>query len=258
MNAKPAGLHVKATSRAIVVALIWSLCTIGTAAQGKTYKPKNGVLNWKAIVLGGAFRVTTAIPLHGNFSKYSRIEIARTKSVIGPDVPPAFLEQITNQLTQDFKKGGHFEDVVVVEDYVRPEAVGVDTIETLSQSFREADPLDAPLRPAADMARFDRERDAANRQPAPDSTLVVTSDVIDYAKGNKFLQLLAMDLGNGVLTLRFSYWDKFTGEELGRSVVSSDNSSKVVPSLLSPRTSLSGVSEGLVDQVTRRKVAAER
>jgi hypothetical protein len=86
----------------------------------------------------------------------------------------------------------------------------------------------------------------------------VTSEVIDYAKGNKLVQLLLLDLGNAIVTLRFSYFDKVTGEELGRSVISSDNSSKVVPSVLSPRTALSGLSEGLVDQVTRRKVAGER
>jgi hypothetical protein len=258
MRGRRATRRVGVAARIAAVLVAWSLLTMAAAAQSKPYKPKNGVLNWKAILLGGAFRVTTAIPLHGNFSKYSRIEIARTKSVIGPDVPEAFLAQITNRLATDFRNGGRFEDVSVVEGYERPDAVAIETVDAVSQTFRDADPLDAPLRSAAEMTRFDRERDAAEREPAHDSTLVVTSEVIDYARGNKFLQLLAMDLGNGVLTLRFSYWDKLTGEELGRSVVSSDNSSKVVPSLLSPRTSLSGVSEGLVDQVTRRKVAAER
>jgi len=250
--------RVGVAARIAAVLVAWALLTMGAAAQSKPYKPKNGVLNWKAILLGGAFRVTAAIPVHGNFSKYSRVEIARTQSVIGPDVPEAFLEQITTHLAQDFRNGGHFEEVAVVEGYQPPDAVDIETITDASQTFRDADPLDAPLRSGADMERFDREREAAARAQAPCATLVVTSEVIDYARGNKFLQLFAMDLGNGILTLRFSYWDKLTGEELGRSVVSSDNSSKVVPSLLSPRTSLSGVSEGLVDQVTRRKVAAER
>jgi hypothetical protein len=134
----------------------------------------------------------------------------------------------------------------------------VSALDASLQSFRDADPLDAPLRTTEDMANFDGQREAAARETDHDATLVVTSDVVDYEKGNKFLQLLAMDIGNSILTLRFSYWDKLTGEELGRSIVSSDNSSKVVPSLLSPRSSLTGVSEGLVDQVTRRKVSAER
>jgi len=260
MSGRRASRSIGVSARIAAVLLAWSLITLGVGAQGtpKPYKPKNGVLNWKAILLGGAFRVTTAIPLHGNFSRFKRIEIARAQSVIGPDVPEAFLEQVTNQLAEQFTRGGHFDDVAVVEGYDRPEAVEIETVIATSQSFRDADPLDAPLRPAADMAVFDRQREAAEREPERDSTLVVTSQVVDYAKGNKLLQLIPIDIGNGILTMRFSYWDKLSGEELGRSVVSSDTSSKIVPSVLSPRTSLSGVSEGLVDQVTRRKVAAEQ
>jgi hypothetical protein len=112
-----------------------------------------------------------------------------------------------------------------------------------------------------DLVQFDRQREnaaAANESGESTGTLVVTSQVIDYAKGNKVLQLLPLDIGNGILSVRFSYFDKDTGEELGRSVISSDNSSKVVPSFISPRTALTGIAEGLVDQVTRRKVSAER
>lgn len=99
-----------------------------------------------------------------------------------------------------------------------------------AETFRTADSLDAPLRPDADLAVMDRERQASARA-APSDTLVVTSDVIDYAKGNKLAQLLFLNLGDAVVT---------------------------VPSLLSPRTALRGVAEGLVDQITRRKVAAEQ
>jgi hypothetical protein len=257
MHGNRSGGH-GASVRLLVLLCVWTACTLGVAAQGKTYKPKNGVLNWKAIVLGGAFRVTTAIPLHGNFGKFSRIEIARTRSVIGHDVPDPVLQDITTKLADDFRKGGHFRDVSIIEGYERPQVVEVSALDASLQSFRDADPLDAPLRTTEDMANFDGQREAAARETDHDATLVVTSDVVDYEKGNKFLQLLAMDIGNSILTLRFSYWDKLTGEELGRSIVSSDNSSKVVPSLLSPRSSLTGVSEGLVDQVTRRKVSAER
>src|SRR5438477_7323366 len=117
MSSRRAPRRFGISARVAAVLIAWSLCTLGVAAQGKPYKPKNGVLNWKAILLGGAFRVTTAIPLHGNFSKFSRIEIARAQSVIGPDVPEAFLEQITTQLAEEFKHGGHFDDVAVVEGY---------------------------------------------------------------------------------------------------------------------------------------------
>jgi hypothetical protein len=123
--------------------------------------------------------------------------------------------------------------------------------------FRTADSLDAPMRGPQDLIAMDRQRASTERQRATD-TLVVTSQVIDYSKGNNVLQLLFVNWGNALITLRLSYLDGATGEELGRSVISSDNSSKVVPSVLSTRTALSGVAEGLVDQVTRRKVGAER
>ena len=87
---------------------------------------------------------------------------------------------------------------------------------------------------------------------------MVTGEVLDFSKGNKLLQLLFLDMGNATLTVRFSYFDEETGEEVGRQVVSSDNSSMLVPSLVSSRGPLSGIAEGFVDQVSRRKVAAEQ
>jgi hypothetical protein len=116
------------------------------------------------------------------------------------------------------------------------------------------------MRSWSDLVAFDRQRAAAAASGATTSgrTLVVRCEVIDYTKGNKWLQFLALDLGNSILTLRFSYYDETTGEELGRTVVSSDNSSSVIPSAFSTRNALTGVIEGLVDQVTRRKLAGER
>ena len=67
-----------------------------------------------------------------------------------------------------------------------------------------------------------------------------------------------LDLGDAILTLRISYFDKSSGEEVGRSVVSSNNASKGIPSAFSPRSELTGAIEGLVEQVTRRKIAGER
>ena len=71
-------------------------------AQTVPYRPKNGVLNWKAVLLGGGFRVTTAIPLHGDFSRYSRVEIVRPESLIGADVPRGVLGQLTRGLAESF------------------------------------------------------------------------------------------------------------------------------------------------------------
>jgi hypothetical protein len=248
--------------RASLLAAAACACVLGVCpaeAHSKPYTPKNGILNWRAILLGGAFRVTPAIPLHGDFSRFGRIEIVQARSLIGPDAPPSFLQHLTQQLANEFRKAGRFGAVTIVEAYdPAATAAAVASGGAAAQPvFRRADPVDAPLRSGADMAEMDRERAAAAGAP-PLATLVVTSNVIDYAKGNKFAQLLFLNLGNAVVTLRLSYYDKATGEELGRSVISSDNSSKVVPSLVSPRSALTGVVEGLVDQVTRRQVAAEQ
>jgi hypothetical protein len=239
--------------------LVLATWTLPLHAQSKPYAPKNGVVNWKAVLFGGAFRVTTAIPLHGDFSRFDRVEIVEAESLIGGDAPPSVLHRLTAQLVAEFRKGGRFAEVAVVRSYERPRTVapaGFDSPDTFDD-FRTADALDAPMRPASDMTAMDRDREASANDSISD-TLVISDEIIDYARGNKFTQLLLLNLGNGLLTLRLSYFDKATGEELGRSVISSDNSSKVVPSLLSARTPLTGVAEGVVDQVTRRKVAAER
>jgi hypothetical protein len=238
----------------MAVALVLSTLPLG--AQSAPYTPKNGVVNVKAVIFGGAFRVTTVIPLHGDFSRFDRVQIVQAESLIGPDVTPSFLHELTEHLVKEFRKGKHFSRIEVVQFY-EPPPPGAPAGSQVSEDFRLADRLDAPMRPAADMAVLNEARALAAHEPA-DDTLVVTDQVIDYAKGNKFLQLLLLNLGNGLVTLRLGYYDRATGEELGRSVVSSDNSSKVVPSLLSTRTPITGVAEGLVDQVTRRKVAAER
>lgn len=242
-------------------ALLCAACSTSTLTYGqtRTYTPKNGVLNWKAMILGGGFRVTVAVPLHGDFSKYDRLEIVRAESLIGPDVPSEFLNELTAQLASEFRRGGRFTEIGIVDEFDGTRFPGGEPGDPAPETFRSADSLDAPMRSEDDLVAFDRQRQAAANAPdVASATLVVRSQVIDYAKGNKFLQLLLLDLGNGVLTMRFSYLDKVTGEELGSNVISSDNSSKVVPSLLSPRSALSGVAEGLADQVTRRKVAGER
>jgi hypothetical protein len=226
--------------------------------QAKAYTPKNGILNWQMIILGGGFRVTVATPLHGDFSKYDRLEIVRTESLIGPDVPAEFLNQVTAQLASEFRRGGRFTDIAIVDSFDGHKADAGEQSAPAPDTFRGADSLDAPMRTEADLVAFDNQRQAASATASASTTLVVRSEVIDYTKGNKFLQLLFLDLGNGVLTMRFTYVDKVTGEALGGNVISSDNSSKVVPSLLSPRSALSGVAEGLADQVTRRKMAGER
>jgi hypothetical protein len=230
-----------------------------TMAETKPYSPKNGILNLKALILGGGFRVSTAIKLHGDFSRYSRLEIVQPESLIGKDASPKFLKELGDQLQTEFRKDGRFAEVESVETY-NPAAAMKTEPRALGQDFKLADRLEMPIRSAEDLQMFDQQRRSAelSDEPPISITLVIQVQVIDYAKGNKLLQLSMMDLGNAILTLRFSYFDKDTGEEIGRSVISSDNSSRVIPSAISSRSVLSGVIEGLVDQVTRRKVAGER
>ena len=257
------------TRRFPQIALCILLCLARFGANGmrcsgktKPYTPKNGILNFNAIVFGGAFRVSTAIPMHGDFAKFERVEISKLQSRIGKDVPPEVLNQLTQALLKEFVRGRHFAEVSVVDSFQKPKAAVVPRgKKPIPDDFREADPLEAPLRGWEDLKAFDEQRRLAALRDEGEQrigVLAVVGEVIDYAKGNKFLQLVPMDLWNAILTVRFSYYDMETGEELGRQVVSSDDSSKVVPSVISPRNALTGIVEGMVDQVTRRKVAAEQ
>jgi hypothetical protein len=82
--------------------------------------------------------------------------------------------------------------------------------------------------------------------------------VLDYAKGSRLKQALPLDLGKSILTVRLRYYDKKTGQEIGRQIISgrTDGSSLLGP--LSPRSALSGVADGFVDQVIRRIAASAR
>ena len=247
-------------NRLLLIAILCFACAETAPAQNKKYSPKNGVLNLKAIVLGGGFRVISAIPMHGNFARYTKLEIARTESLIGKVAGPEVLNRLLVELRNGFERGGRFTSISTIDSFSAKDAAASPQ-KAPPEDFREADALDAPMRTGDELVQFDRQRQAAaesTESGESTGTLVVTSQIIDYAKGNKVLQLLPFDIGNGILSVRFSYFDKDTGEELGRSVISSDNSSKVVPSFISPRTALTGIAEGLVDQVTRRKVSAER
>lgn len=243
--------------RASVVVFVVGL-TAATApvySQGKTYSPKNGVVSWKTVILGGGFRVNAVVPLHGDFAKFNRLEVVRAVSAIGPDVPLVVLDRLTQRLVVEFKGLGKFSDVSPIEafDIVAPSPTDAGNQQL---SFVGADPLDAPIRPSTDMSVFDRQRALASLPPP--ATLILKSEVIDYAPGNKFAQLLFLNIGNALITTRLTYFDKTTAVELGRSVVSSDSSSKVLPSIISPRSFLDGVTDGIVDQVTRRQVVAEQ
>ncbi len=252
--------------KSIVFALVFCFCLHGVLGaknhkENRKYRPKNGVISIKGEIFGGEFRVTNVIPLHGDFSKYYRLEITPLESVIGPGVPDQLIRKYTNEVYSEFKKSGRFKEVQIVKSFKRP-LYDPSNLDGENEDFRESDSLEAPMLAWEDLIANDEERLLATQLEEEDSkigtTLVVTGEVIDYAKGNKYLDLLPLDLGNAIISVRFSYYDKETGEELGRQVISSETGSKLVPMLLSVRNTIVGLVEGLVDQITRRKAAAER
>jgi hypothetical protein len=124
-----------------------------------------------------------------------------------------------------------------------------------------AESLGAPIGSFDDLVARDKRRalgEDAGQRPLAEKTLVVVIEVIDYAKGSRLKQALPLDLGKSILTVRLRYYEKSTGEEIGRQIVSgqSDGSSLLGP--LSPRDGLSGVADGFIDQVTRRVAASEK
>ena len=144
---------------AFLLVVVGALASASVASgQNRPYRPKNGVLNLKAVLFGGGFRVTPAIPLHGDFSAFTGVEVVQPTSVIGPDVPAQVLRRIGEALTAEFERGQRFSDVRLVEGWVPPEGPEVNDDAVIDIDLRQTDPLDAPLRPAEDLVAFDRRR----------------------------------------------------------------------------------------------------
>jgi hypothetical protein len=136
--------------------------------------------------------------------------------------------------------------------------------ENLSAYHRvEIRPLQNPIGTMADMEARDRQRLLvnANASSAEDRTLVVVIEVLDYLKGSRLKQVLPLDLGKSILTVRLRYYDRDSGEEIGRQIISGKTSGSALLGPVSPRTprtALSGVADGFIDQVTRRIAESER
>ena len=222
----------------------------------ENYKGQNGILSMKTLVLGGEFRVTTVIPFRGNVADYNQLEITRPVSLVGPALSVDVSNRQVAKIKSQFDSRKLFEAVTVIESY-DPALYG-----GKQQGLREIadthsaqdDVLEAPIRGAEDLEARDRERAREKQELEQPSTrtLVTVIEVLDYAKGSRLKQALPLDLGKSILTVRLRYYDKTTGQEIGRQIISgrSDGSSLLGP--LSPRDALSGVADGLVDQVTRR------
>jgi len=226
----------------------------------ENYKAQNGILSMKTLVLGGEFRVTTVIPFRGNVADYNRLEITMPVSLVGPALSVDVSKRQVAKIKSQFESRKIFEDVTIIDSY-KPELFAVNQKgphrEDANRNSSEDDALEAPIRSAEDMEARDRQTSHEQQGFEHSSrTLVTVIEVLDYAKGSRLKQVLPLDLGKSILTVRLRYYDKTTGQEIGRQIISgrSDGSSLLGP--LSPRDALSGVADGLVDQVTRRVAAS--
>jgi hypothetical protein len=233
----------------------------------KRYKGENGILSAKTVLLGGEFRVTTVIPFKGNFAEYHRLEIAKPVSLVGEALTPDETSRQGAKFKSQFESRRLFETVAVIDAYdpatasQHQQQSSANAPSERSDDVGRGETLDAPIGSFDDLIARDKRRtcgEDAGQQPAADKTIVVVIEVIDYAKGSRWKQALPLDLGKSILTVRLRYYQKSTGEEVGRQIISgqSDGSSLLGP--LSPRDGLSGVADGFLDQVTRRVAAAEK
>ena len=233
----------------------------------KRYKGENGILSVKILLFGGEFRVTTVIPFKGNFAEYHHLEIARPVSLVGKALTPEVASRQVDKFKSQFESRRLFEAVAVIDAYdptpasqhQQPSSANAPSAK--SNDVDRDESLDAQIGSFDDLIARDKRRalgEDAGQRPAADKTLVVVIEVIDYAKGSRWKQALPLDLGKSILTVRLRYYEKSTGEEVGRQIISgqSDGSSLLGP--LSPRDGLSGVADGFIDQVTRRVAASEK
>lgn len=229
----------------------------------KNYKGENGVLSVKTLVLGGEFRVTTVIPFKGNIADYNRLEITKPTSLVGRALTEDVSNRQANKIRSQFESKKIFDSVTVIDSYnptIDDRAQKQLPIAFCEPHRLQDDALEAPIGDVKDMEARDKQRtlDQQESEEPSNRTLVTVIEVLDYAKGSRLKQALPLDLGKSILTVRLRYYDKSTGQEIGRQIISgqSDGSSLLGP--LSPRDALSGVADGFVDQVTRRVAASEK
>jgi hypothetical protein len=233
----------------------------------KRYKGENGIISAKTLILGGEFRVTTVVPFKGNFAEYHHLEIARPVSLVGKALTPDVASHQVDKFKSQFESRRLFETVAVIDAYdpatpsQHQQQSSANSPSEKSDDVDRREALDAPIGSFDDLIARDKRRtfgEDAGQRPAADKTLVVVIEVIDYTKGSRWKQALPLDIGKSILTVRMRYYQKSTGEEVGRQIISgqSDGSSLLGP--FSPRDGLSGVADGFIDQLTRRVAASEK
>ena len=131
-----------------------------------------------------------------------------------------------------------------------------------SDNAEEKDSLDGPMLTMDDLRRFDKARalkESGLPLPGkPQRALVILGEVLDYEKGNHILQYFPFNIGSTIFTIRFRYFDKQTGEELGRQIITGEVSSDTYAGFVGMHSALKDVVEGLADQVTRRVLQSEQ
>ncbi|HYM00760.1 MAG TPA: hypothetical protein VEZ90_17525 [Blastocatellia bacterium] len=222
------------------------------------YRGENGLISAKTLILGGEFRITTVIPFKGNFAEYRELEIVQPASLVGSALSAEVKEKEAERFRAQFAARRLFQTVRIVPSFkaVPQQArVGQHQDETASIEL-----LNTPIGTIEDMRRSDRAREARDRAPEQTAvkTLVAYIEVIDYEKGSRWKQALPLDLGKSILTVRVRYYDKDSGEEIGRQIISGQQDGSSLLGPLSPRDGLAAVTEGFVDQVTRRVAASEK
>jgi hypothetical protein len=229
----------------------------------KFYRPKSQIFSIKSEIFGGEFRITSVIPLHGDFSKYQVIEIPHLKSLVGSAIPDKVLKGCDEKVFHEFQTLSKLKKIVSIDDYnpsqphLNTQSAPVDV-----DNPEEQDSLDGPMLTMADLRRFDKVRslkEAGLPVPGePQRSLVILGEVLDYEKGNHILQYFPLNLGSTIFTIRFRYFDKQTGDELGRQVITGEVSSDTIAGFVGLHSALKGVVEGLADQVTRRVLESEQ
>jgi len=236
------------TAKTLCLSFIGLLLLTSAGADEKTYQPKSQIFSVKSEIFGGEFRIVNVIPLHGDFSLYGRLEIVHLKSLIGNAIPDKKMEDYNEKIFTEFQKLGRIKEVEMISDYdpVKDRVV--------SNEIKIVDSLDAPMLTIDDLHKNDELR-AQKLRPA---TLVIAGEVLDFVKGNHVLQFLPFNIGSTIFTIRFRYYDKQTGEEIGRQVITGEVSSDTYAGFAGLHSALSAVAEGLSDQVARRVIESER
>jgi hypothetical protein len=220
------------------------------------YKGETGLISAKTLILGGEFRVTTVIPFKGTLADYRKLEIVTPVSLVGTALSQEAAEKEAEKFKEQFVAKRLFEVVSVVPSF-DPRAQPPRAYRDVNDE-NSTDSLEAPIGTIADMERRDRAREMRGVHQTRAKTLVAVIEVIDYEKGSRWKQALPLDLGKSILTVRLRYYDKDNGQEIGRQIISGQQDGSGLIGPLSPRSSLAAVTEGFVDQVTRRIAAADR